>query len=386
MGERALESVAVIVMGQSPPGDTCSASPVGHPLLNGPTEFGSRSPTPAQWTTAPARLAEPYDLLLCVRGSTTGRMNRADQQYAIGRGLAAIRGESKADTDYINFAMRTTLPALLSTTSGSVFPNLSSRDIKAHAIPWPDPALRVAIAEVLGALDDKIDANERAVQTSLDLADALYADWRSAVTTSTEVTFSDLADVFGGSTPKTDVNEYWEGDHAWAVPRDVTALTAPYLFDTQRHISDSGLKAIGNRLHPAGAIFMTSRATIGAFAVTQRPCAANQGFIVAVPREPLLRWFLFHEMRARVGDMLDLANGSTFLELSRSNFKAMRVVRPRTSDLQRLQVKVGPLHDWCAVAVRESAHLTALRDRLLPPLIFGELRVRDAQALVGEAV
>ena len=61
------------------------------PLLNGPTEFGSHHPTPVQFTTDACKLAMPGDLLFCGRGSTTGRMNWADQEYAIGRGVAAIR-------------------------------------------------------------------------------------------------------------------------------------------------------------------------------------------------------------------------------------------------------------------------------------------------------
>ena len=79
-----------IVMGQSPPGGTVSGG-VGLPLLNGPTEFGPHHPTPIQFTTDARKIAHPGDLLFCVRGSTTGRMNWADQEYAIGRGVAAIR-------------------------------------------------------------------------------------------------------------------------------------------------------------------------------------------------------------------------------------------------------------------------------------------------------
>src|SRR5690606_11171786 len=85
-----LREIANIVMGQSPAGDTCNSHGVGIPLLNGPTEFGSHHPLPVQHTTAPNRFAEAGDLLFCVRGSTTGRMNWADQRYAIGRGIAAI--------------------------------------------------------------------------------------------------------------------------------------------------------------------------------------------------------------------------------------------------------------------------------------------------------
>src|SRR3989337_1632074 len=89
--EMKLGGIANIVMGQSPPGKTCGAEVNGVPLLNGPTEFSEHHPEPVQYTVAPKKLAYAGDLLFCVRGSTTGRMNWADQKYAIGRGLAAIR-------------------------------------------------------------------------------------------------------------------------------------------------------------------------------------------------------------------------------------------------------------------------------------------------------
>lgn len=80
-----LEEVASLTMGQSPDGMTYNSLGVGMPLLNGPTEFGITYPTPIQFTNAPTRVCDNGDILLCVRGSTTGRMNLADRQYCIGR-------------------------------------------------------------------------------------------------------------------------------------------------------------------------------------------------------------------------------------------------------------------------------------------------------------
>ena len=78
-------------MGQSPKGENCNNTRQGIPLLNGPTEFGQNCPDPIQYTTEIRKKCLKHDLLFCVRGSTTGRMNWADQEYAIGRGLALIR-------------------------------------------------------------------------------------------------------------------------------------------------------------------------------------------------------------------------------------------------------------------------------------------------------
>ena len=93
MGFRCLSEIAEVVMGQSPTKEHVSQQPDGLPLLNGPTEFGPEHPVPVQWTDDARKRSQPGDLLFCVRGSTTGRMNWADQEYAIGRGLAAIRGK-----------------------------------------------------------------------------------------------------------------------------------------------------------------------------------------------------------------------------------------------------------------------------------------------------
>ena len=97
MGGSSLGENAEIVMGQSPPGETCNMAGVGLPLLNGPTEYGSHHPEPLQYTTDTRKRAKPGDILFCVRGSTTGRMNWADREYAIGRGVAAIRHKRKSE-------------------------------------------------------------------------------------------------------------------------------------------------------------------------------------------------------------------------------------------------------------------------------------------------
>ena len=89
--EGKLVDIAEIVMGQSPKGESCNQNGNGKPLLNGPTEFSAKHPVPIQFTDAPTKQCNTGDILFCVRGSTTGRMNWADREYVIGRGVAAIR-------------------------------------------------------------------------------------------------------------------------------------------------------------------------------------------------------------------------------------------------------------------------------------------------------
>src|SRR5437868_2071008 len=116
-------------MGQSPSGVTYNSIGKGLPLLNGPTEFGQLHPIANVFTTDSKRQCKKGDLIFCVRGSTTGRMNWADQVYSLGRGVCSIRGQNEKETKYIRYCIELLLPSLLNIAGGSTFPNLHKDDI-----------------------------------------------------------------------------------------------------------------------------------------------------------------------------------------------------------------------------------------------------------------
>ena len=131
--------IATVTMGQSPEGDDCNNEGIGEPLLNGPTEFGFYSPSPVQWTTNGKKYCVEGDLLFCVRGSTTGRMNWANQSYAIGRGLAAIHHKSDCTLNWFVKAMiDNSLQEILSTATGSTFPNVGKDLLNGFQVIIPD--------------------------------------------------------------------------------------------------------------------------------------------------------------------------------------------------------------------------------------------------------
>jgi len=197
--------------------------------------------------------------------------------------------------------------------------------------------------------------------------------------------FEDVALVSGGGTPKTAVDAYWGGQVAWATPTDITKLGAPYLDATSRTITEKGLASCASRLHPTSSILMTSRATIGAFALTQQPAAVNQGFIVVNAYAETDQMWLFHDMRSRVKEFVSHANGATFLELPRGKFKALSVAMPRDGG-KGLDEVVRPVHRMAAELQREILALAGTRDALLPLLMSGKLRVQDAERKTSEVL
>ena len=169
--------IADVVMGQSPSGEDVTNSICGLPLLNGPSEFTSFHPIPVQYTEKGKKFANPNDILFCVRGSTTGKMNIADQKYAIGRGLAAIKGKNGYSTKYVQLILEQNLDRLLTMSTGSTFPNVS-RDLLLNFEVDILPVTQAnEISNIFNKIDQKIQLNTQINQTLEQIAQALFKSW-----------------------------------------------------------------------------------------------------------------------------------------------------------------------------------------------------------------
>ena len=190
----------------------------------------------------------------------------------------------------------------------------------------------------------------------------------------------DLADVEGGTTPSTKEPSYWEGGkHAWATPKDLSALSVPVLLDTERRITDAALSQIGSGLLPRGTVLLSSRAPIGYLAVAETPVAINQGFIAMKPKAGTSNLFLLLWAEVAHEQIVSRANGSTFLEISKANFRPIPVIAPSVGVMQAFEQLARPIYERIVECTRESRTLATVRDTLLPKLISGELRVTPSR-------
>lgn len=161
-----LSDIAEIIMGQSPEGESYNKEGIGVPLINGPTEFGETHPITIQWTNKPTKYANNNDLLLCVRGSSIGRMNLANDTYCIGRGVAAIRPlNAEVNSDYLYFLIEKNVTRILKNSTGSTFPNLSGAELKSFPIAIPN----LNEQQLIGAFFRKISAKIQLQQKKIDL-------------------------------------------------------------------------------------------------------------------------------------------------------------------------------------------------------------------------
>ena len=169
---KPLSNIAVVTMGNSPKGDTYNEQGDGVPLINGPAQYGDFFPVKTKWTTSPTRLSQSGDLILCVRGSTTGRRVVSDGVYCLGRGVCSIRARS-ACQEFARLSVHFALSRLLTKTTGSVFPNLSGPSIKSLQVVVPERLVLDEFSPMIDAIRDRLLANVWQSRTLANLRDTL---------------------------------------------------------------------------------------------------------------------------------------------------------------------------------------------------------------------
>lgn len=149
----------------------------------------------------------------------------------------------------------------------------------------------------------------------------LPADWEQK-----EIT--QIGPVVGGGTPSRAVPSFWRGSIPWVTPGEVSGEAAKLLHDTNDHISASGLAGSGANLLPAGSLLVTTRATLGARVINAVPMATNQGFKSIVFKRPEEASYYFHLFEKVKPELVRRASGTTFLEISGTEFGAIKVPSP----------------------------------------------------------
>lgn len=306
---------------------------------------------------------------------------------------------------------------------GAANPLITQGDLGRLSIGLPSLPEQRAIGLLLKTLDDRIEANRRMAATLEEMARALFRAWfvtfepvrakaegrwrpgqtlpglpaslydafpdRLVETEHGEIpegwrlsTIGAEVRVAGGSTPRTENPEFWDGDINWATPKDLSGLTSPVLLDTARKITKEGLTKISSGLLPVGTVLLSSRAPIGYIAVSAVPVAVNQGLIGLICDGALSNAFVWIWTGENMPAILSKANGSTFQEVSKANFRPIPVVVPNEPVIRAFDRQTQPILARIVTCERERVTLAALRDTLFPELVSGTIRVKDAEAFL----
>jgi len=299
------------------------------------------------------------------------------------RAIAVIRLSDKSDTDFVRLClMSQPLQYLMNAwATTTVQATLNLKEIKELPIPWPPKKERDAWVATIGSLDDKIELNRRMNRTLESMAQAVFRELMKDES-GKETTLGEVVTAVGGTTPSTVNPAFWDdGNLHWATPKDLASLQSPILLDTNSRITELGLQEVSSGLLPAGTVLLSSRAPIGYLAITEIPTAINQGFIAIKCTDEAPNYFILNWLRDSMKEIIGRANGTTFLEITKSNFRPMTIIVPPPEKMKVFVETVEPLYRKIVANLKESRTLASLRDTLLPKLMRGEVRVKDVTEL-----
>jgi type I restriction enzyme S subunit len=338
---------------------------------------------------------QPGDVVVARTGATVGyaKLIRDQQDAVFASYLVRFRfDKSKVDPGYAGRILESDIykKFVLSRVGGAAQPNANAKVLSAFRLPVPPLRTQQHIASILSSYDDLIENNRRRIQLLEQAARLLYKEWfvhlrfpghehvkiKNGVPEGWEKKkIADVCETIGGGTPSTKVPDYWDGDITWVVPSDVTKNDCLVLLDSERKITERGLKQSSAKLVPPNTILMTSRASVGFFALMDREVCTNQGFISIIPNNDGHRFYLLFNLMNRVDEIRSNAKGTTYPEISKSRFRAMDIVLPRTTLIEEFGGIVNGLIEQVRCLKKQVVQLTQARDLLLPRLMNGEIAV-----------
>ena len=169
----------------------------------------------------------------------------------------------------------------------------------------------------------------------------------------------DICTVVSGSTPKTNIPEYWDGDVKWITPAELNEDSC-YLFDSQRHISELGKEKTGLSYMPAGTVILSSRAPIGKTAIAGCELCCNQGFKNLICSDAIFNEYLYFFLKSKTDYLNSLGRGATFKEISKSIVENIEIRLPSLEEQKKAAKQLGHIYHLISLRKQQLAKLDEL--------------------------
>ena len=285
---------------------------------------------------------------------------------------------------------------------GSTVNRISVDEMPGYEIPACGIADQKKIASVLSALDDKIALNKKMNQKLEAMAKRLYDYWfvqydfpdkngHPYKTTGGPMTYNPtlkreipegwevsnicpLMEILPGGTPSKAKPEYWNGEIPFFGPTDYCGDV--FQLSTEEYITESGLNNCASALYPPKTIFITARGSVGKLIVCGKPMAMNQSCYALKPFDLEKYEYLFYLTKQLIEQLKKKGSGSVFKSINTLDIEQSFLSIAPNEIIDLYCKKVKSIFERIKSNTVEIAKLTALRDKLLPLLMNGQVKVK----------
>lgn len=285
--------------------------------------------------------------------------------------------------------------------AGTTFLEIGRRQFKKLRIAIPEPEEQALIVGALADIDRAIEVTRKAIDQAGLVKKALmqhllsgrlkpdgtwrtpdefYIDDRVGKVPKDWCVYrmAELGKFYGGATPSTQQQSYWNGNIYWLVPSDISSFGDDEIIiqETADKITELGLASCSATMLPQGSVSMSSRATLGDCGILGKNMCTNQGFINIVCNEKIINTYLLFWIRQNKRYISRYAAGTTFLEIGRRQFKKLRLAIPEVDEQKKIIDLLTGVDNLLKGKREKISKLISLKKALMQNLLTGKIRVR----------
>ena len=230
-------------------------------------------------------------------------------------------------------------------------------------LPVPSIEKQRGIVTAYNTITDRIELKRKINDNLIDITDTIFFKVFLENNPAATISFTDIVQLMGGGTPKTDEDSFWNGNILFFTPKDISH--SPFCIGTEKHLTNEGLNNCSSRLYPPYTTFVTCRGTVGNLALAGVPMAMNQSCYALKGKTDFPALFVFSFTRYVIATMKKKASGAVFSALVTRDFEMEKVFEPNLKDAILFEKRVKPLFTQILANTNEIQQLLDLQNALL---------------------
>lgn len=275
--------------------------------------------------------------------------------------------------------------------TGGTRGNINAKTYGTMPIILPSRKIQDKIVSILKSFDDKIELNRRINENLEQQAQALFKSWfvdfepfKDGKFVDSELGlipkgwkvgfYTELVDIKGGGTPKTEIKEYWNGNIPFFSPKDIGSSC--FILDTEKYITANGLENCNSNLFPPYTVFITARGTVGKVVMSGCEMAMNQTNYALLGKHNISQYYVYLITLQLATRLLKKANGAVFNAITTRDFTSEQIIIPFDSVIKDFSSIVRPIYENILLNEFQIKTLSQLRDTILFRLMSGELKIK----------